>query len=305
MYMNEKITCKLVQDLLPNYVEKLTDKETNQFIENHLSECKECSLALENMLKEINLDANEKNIKKVAYLQKFKNKMKILKIIIFVILLMIILVFLGIIGKRFLVLKEISDKSQSSDISTNFHVLQYYYIEGNILKMEQFIMENKNKFSYTMETVDGTITQTTYGQIVDSNERNSYTGNSYMEKGDKKYVVLNDTLSRELPIENVLYSSNLLDLFKYSIKTTVKTTTFRNRECYYLTNIPAYLGGIYDRVYIDKGTGLMIGSSQVDTTQNTATPIETVYEYCTVTEEDFIEPNISEYQIVDDFSNLP
>lgn len=305
MYMNEKITCKLVQDLLPNYVEKLTDKETNQFIEKHLSECKECSLALESMLKEINLDADEKNIKKVSYLQKFKNKMKILKIIIFVILLMIILVFFGIIGKRFLVLKEISDKSQSSDISTNFHVLQYYYIEGNILKMEQFKMENKNKFSYTMETVDGTITQTTYAQSVDSNGRNSYIGNSYMEKGNKKYVVLNDTLSRELPIENVLYSSNLLDLFKYSVQTTVKTTTFRNRECYYLTNIPAYVGGIYDRVYFDKETGLMIGSSQVDTTQNSATPIETVYEYGTVTEEDFIEPNISEYQIVDDFSNLP
>ena len=35
--------CKIVQDLLPNYVENLTTKETNQFIENHLENCKDCN----------------------------------------------------------------------------------------------------------------------------------------------------------------------------------------------------------------------------------------------------------------------
>ena len=41
--MKEKRDCKIVQDLLPNHVEKLTNEETNQYIEEHLKECKECN----------------------------------------------------------------------------------------------------------------------------------------------------------------------------------------------------------------------------------------------------------------------
>ena len=37
-----KNECKIVRDLLPNYVEDLTSKETKEFIENHIEACKEC-----------------------------------------------------------------------------------------------------------------------------------------------------------------------------------------------------------------------------------------------------------------------
>ena len=33
--------CNLVRDLLPNYIENLTNNDTNLFIENHLKECSE------------------------------------------------------------------------------------------------------------------------------------------------------------------------------------------------------------------------------------------------------------------------
>ena len=45
-----KKECKIVQDLLPSYVDKLTNEETNQYIEEHLKECKECQKVLENMV---------------------------------------------------------------------------------------------------------------------------------------------------------------------------------------------------------------------------------------------------------------
>ena len=51
--MKEKRDCKIVQDLLPNYIENLTNEETNRFIEEHLKECPECQKVLENMQKEI------------------------------------------------------------------------------------------------------------------------------------------------------------------------------------------------------------------------------------------------------------
>ncbi len=35
--------CKIVQDLLPNYIENLTSNETSEFIKGHLDNCKECN----------------------------------------------------------------------------------------------------------------------------------------------------------------------------------------------------------------------------------------------------------------------
>lgn len=51
--MKEKKDCKIVQDLLPNYIEDLTNEETNYFIDEHINECPECQKILENMQKEI------------------------------------------------------------------------------------------------------------------------------------------------------------------------------------------------------------------------------------------------------------
>ena len=53
--MKEKNDCKIIQDLLPNYVEELTNEETNKFIQKHLEECNECKRILENMQKDLKL----------------------------------------------------------------------------------------------------------------------------------------------------------------------------------------------------------------------------------------------------------
>ena len=45
---NEK-TCNIIQDLLPNYIDNLTNEETNIFIEEHLDTCNNCKNILENM----------------------------------------------------------------------------------------------------------------------------------------------------------------------------------------------------------------------------------------------------------------
>ena len=40
--MKEKKDCKIVQDLLPNYIEDLTNEETNYFINNSCVICNIC-----------------------------------------------------------------------------------------------------------------------------------------------------------------------------------------------------------------------------------------------------------------------
>ena len=82
--MKEKRDCKIVQDLLPNYIEKLTNEETNQFVEEHLKQCEECKKMHENMKKELEINTNQRDKREVKYIKKFSNKLRILKMVLLV-----------------------------------------------------------------------------------------------------------------------------------------------------------------------------------------------------------------------------
>ena len=84
--MKEKRDCKIVQDLLPNYVEKLTNEETNNFIEEHLKGCNECKKILENMKNDLNIDDSKRDNREVKYIKKYNKKLTILKSLIIIIL---------------------------------------------------------------------------------------------------------------------------------------------------------------------------------------------------------------------------
>ena len=47
--MKNKIPCELIRDLFPSYIDDLTSNVTNEFIEEHLSECEACRCVLESM----------------------------------------------------------------------------------------------------------------------------------------------------------------------------------------------------------------------------------------------------------------
>ena len=62
-----KKECKIVQDLLASYVDKVTNEEANQYIEEHLKECKECKAILKNMKSNIEYKEQDDDRKKVKY----------------------------------------------------------------------------------------------------------------------------------------------------------------------------------------------------------------------------------------------
>lgn len=47
--MRDKKYCKIVEDILPTYIENLTSEETSEFIEEHIENCEECKKILQNM----------------------------------------------------------------------------------------------------------------------------------------------------------------------------------------------------------------------------------------------------------------
>lgn len=75
--MKSSISCAIVRDLMPTYLDKLTSDETNKIIEEHIEECEECSSLL-NIMKEPKFDDEEIKKEKIEinFLKKNKKKTK-------------------------------------------------------------------------------------------------------------------------------------------------------------------------------------------------------------------------------------
>ena len=127
--MSRKNECKIVQDLLPNYVEGLTNEETNLFIEEHLRECNTCKKMFNNMKTEIQKPDKEVNKNEVNYIKKYNIKLKTLKIIIIIIL----IIFITILGRKTIILLSLSEKAKENQSYDN------YYIKLNSYQGDYFI----------------------------------------------------------------------------------------------------------------------------------------------------------------------
>lgn len=86
--MKENRDCKIVQDLLPNYLENLTDEITKEYIAEHISKCPKCAQVLKDMdgeikLEEINQDQEIKYLKKVK--KRWMTSISIIAVILIII----------------------------------------------------------------------------------------------------------------------------------------------------------------------------------------------------------------------------
>lgn len=89
--MKSQKYCKVVQDLLPLYIDDLTYKETNQFIENHIESCDECKQVLIDMEGEIKLEKIT-NCIEIKGLKKVKRRIRLK---IFSLIIVFIVLFSG------------------------------------------------------------------------------------------------------------------------------------------------------------------------------------------------------------------
>ncbi len=93
-----KNECEIVKDMLPSYVENTLSSATNEFIETHIKECKNCKKILDELKKEEIVEKNQdkkskKNkIKDIDYLKKYNRRVKLLTSIVYILIIFIILV---------------------------------------------------------------------------------------------------------------------------------------------------------------------------------------------------------------------
>ena len=295
--MKEINECKIVQDLLQNYIEKLTNEETNKYIEEHLKNCENCKKVLENMQKDIQVNDLKRTKKEVKYIKKFSNKMKLLKAII----ILIILVFIALTLRKFFIISKLSEKAENTINSNNFHRIVYSYNLGKYTKTEMFKLDDKYKIDITEVNDDGVINKAMYAKLEESPEK--YVTNIYIETNNEKKVYLNQEIGISADPYNSLYTDNWFQLFIISMFATVEKTTFNGEECYYISNFETINSGSEGK-YVNKNTGLPISTiayeyKNTDGTSGRWPLAEYVYEFNTVTAKDFEEPDLSEYKIIE------
>lgn len=296
--------CKIVQDILPNYIEQLTSEETNQYVEEHLNSCEECKNIYENMKSEMNLNENKINNREVKYIKKFNNKMKILKLIIFIILLC---VFIHI-GKNMYIVTSLSRVAEKNTTNTNFHLVEYICDKGVYTKTEVYNMNNKRKVIKTTFDLDNSLhVEKMYGIKNDDNDL--YSINLYTECNEGNTLKRNYKDSLDFKVQNTLDTNNLWELFKAIIPATIRTASVDYQDCYYIANYHTdnsfKMGGYYG-MYVNKENGLMISSLPFEEKQKINENAITVcpfiyreYEFDTVTEQDFIEPDMTQYKLIE------
>lgn len=285
-----KRDCKIVQDLLPNYIEKLTNEETNEYIEKHLKECKECTKMYENMKKELEIDTTKRDKREVKYIKKFSNKLRILKMI----LLVILIAFIGIIGYKAIVIKSMQGKMDDYKDITNFHITKTSYGFQQVIVQEEFC--NDDNYLVHVKTIS------------ESNEKreifSTKSGNNYLTSGDVKVAILNSTPIHACEkVYNYLETENFGEFIAGIFSSHISSVKCNDKDCFKIENFKTSDLVFPEQgicVYIDKQTGLIVRVEEGvrnNTTEFYTQVTDYKYEFNTVTDKDLKEPDISEYKI--------
>lgn len=303
----DKKECKIVQDLLPSYIDNLTTKETNDYINEHLEKCKECVTILEKMKKDFNLNIIKKDDREVKYIKKFNKKMNILKLII----LLSLVVFIVLTARKVIIISSLSKNAENTINVENYHNVTYSYYLEDYSKTEVFSLGDKKKIIMT-QVKDNKVNKITMfaKKSENANKENSkYIANIYRESQDvkdektEKVVNLNKEIEIFVNPQNVTKTENYLQLIVYSILASIKDTTFNGQECYYISNFKSVNNNLEEGMYINKSTGLPISSiayeyKNPDGTRGRIPTSDYIYEFNVVKEEEFVEPNMDEYKII-------
>ncbi len=298
--------CKIIQDLLPNYIENLTTKETKVYIEEHLEKCQSCKQVLERMKQEFNLNITKKDNREVKYIKKFNKKINILKLIISLIL----VVFIILTARKVIIISSLSKNAENTINTSNYHTVTYSYYLEDYSKTEVFSLGDKKKIITTQRKDNGINKITIFARKNESSSENDkkYIANIYREVKDEKdgkiekVVNLNQEIEIFVNPQNVTKTENYLQLFVYSILSSVKDTTFNGEECYYISNFKSVNNNLEEGMYVNKSTGLPISSiayeyKNPDGTRGRVPTSDYIYEFNVVKEEEFVEPNIDEYKV--------
>ena len=277
--MEKKKLCNIIKDLLPSYVENLTNDETNNFIESHIADCPECKEFLENMQKEIEVNSPKKEEKNFKYIKRYSQRLKIFRNI----LLVIALVFTLIIARRFIIITDLSNKAKIAESETNYYIKLEYYLNKTFIVYEKY---NKDEISLAIKKMY---------YIDNPNNVEEYI--NYTSDKENLNLVKNmqqqnlSTFDKDVGLDITNYTSVFRtppERLYFALTSSVQNVTLSGKQCYLLK---------IDNTerFIDAETGLIVKVIDNDTNK----VVDYHYEFDTVTDEDVELPDTTGYVPID------
>jgi hypothetical protein len=208
--MKEEVTCSIVQDLLPNYIEKLTMNETNIFLEKHLETCISCKEVYEHMVVDIG------STKKAPVIQlKFLKKVKRTRL-----LAAVLCIALALVLSYLLYASEFHysiDKNELSLAITEFtapfsnqvdaYVLETKEIEG-MLFVSYKDLSNPSRYGIAEFSKGINQRYRILRTQVDLSEYSSVVQTYYVDINDEQYVAISGyNLSEEIGYYGIDYAT--------------------------------------------------------------------------------------------------
>lgn len=222
-----------------------------------------------------------------------KKKMKIGKKIGIVILILLIIFIIATV-RKIIIINDLQNKVSNYVNSTNYYTKITSHREDTINIVEAYHKDEKHLIIFD--------------RISEKNKMMAYingeNANVYYNTEQSKFVNLNSNMQFHVNIMDYLYTENFGQLLIMSILSNIKSVECNEKDCYYIKNIisPNVLSGKDDGVYIEKETGLVIRNSggtfvNTETGEETSIIVDHEYKFNNVTDEIFIEPDISEYEV--------
>ena len=280
--MKEERNCKIIQDLLANYIENLTNEETNNFIKHHLKECDECKKVLANMKKEIKINSTKRDDREVKYIKKYSKKLKILKLT----LLIIILIYVALVGRRTIIMLSLSEKANKNQINDNYYAKLYSY-QGDLLTITESYNKGGDYLTTTTRFKQGNEIQkiTFYKKENEQICLTDFNGKKNIQNFESMIV------GRVFPVTYV--SNGFLANLQYAFLIGIDKTYCNGKECYVVKE------NSYER-YIDKETGLAVRNiekSNKGTTRKNDRVVDYEYKFNIVKDSDIVKPDTTGYTV--------
>lgn len=278
--MNNK-ECKLIQDLLPNYIEKLTSSESNKIIEEHLEECKECKKIYEKM--KVDFENNhENNDVEVNYAKKVKANLKVLNFILIVIV-VAVLVFVGNIVRKYSIFMKLKKLANDVENYSNYKIT----IESNDRSLYEYFAKD-GKFKTIIDYGQGK----KYVLCSLETEQYGYTWNVAIDDDYKEIDI--DSSNKLQPMEihtiSAFFDESKNSILKYSIISKVKSEEVDGTDCY---SFEYKEDDEVVKCYFEKETGML------KKTQSEGVSETYYYKFNCVSDNDFYKPeNIKKVDIM-------
>ena len=275
----KKYECEIIQDLLPNYIENLTSKNTNEYISKHLLECKQCSNIYNKLNDMSNNNDDLKNKKFVKYSKKFKFRFNLLKCIV----IFILLIFIVNIIRNIIIIESLLSKSEKYKDATNYYSRYQQYNENTYCVIETYHYDNK--YYRTMRSILKVSGESFFAeQKYDGEKVIFYSKNADGDEGTQEL----DNGGGIMPVEPRSYifeDKDIITKIRNYILCDIESVNYNGIECYRFTNHYHSALGVDDEVYINKENGLLVRRTSERLEGEYRDVQDVLFEFDTITEE--------------------